>query len=71
MAIRKTSVAIDEDLYLRTRSALGTESLRETIAVAFAEVLRADARRAEVDALERMQGMDLDDPDVMRGAWRS
>jgi hypothetical protein len=36
-----------------------------------AGVLRARARREEVEALSTMKGMDLADPVVMSGAWRS
>jgi len=38
---------------------------------AFREALRAEARREEVAALSTMCGMDLADPAVMAGAWRS
>ena len=34
------------------------------------EDLRAAARKEEVEALTRMEGLDLADPDVMSGAWR-
>jgi len=34
-------------------------------------VLRDQARRAEVQALRGMDGLQLNDPDVMAGAWRS
>jgi hypothetical protein len=33
------------------------------------ESLRAEARREEIEALSKMQGMDLADPEVMGGAW--
>jgi Arc/MetJ family transcription regulator len=69
MSIRKTSVAIDEGLLERARLALGTTTLRQTIEVAFLEVLRARARHDEVAALSQMRGMDLDDPELMRRAW--
>lgn len=70
MTTRKTTIEIDEELLERTRRALGTTTLRETVEEAFLEVLRERARREEIQALGTMQGMDLDDPDVMRGAWR-
>ena len=38
---------------------------------AFLEVLRERARREEVEALTGMEGMDLDDKEVMAGAWRA
>lgn len=71
MAKRKTSIEIDVALLDKVRSALGTSTIRETVEEAFLEVLRQRARRDEVDALARMRGMDLDDPEVMTGAWRT
>jgi len=70
MTTRKTSVEIDEELLDEVQRALGTSTIRETVEEAFLEVLREPARREEVEALERMEGMDLDDEDVMAGAWR-
>ncbi len=69
MSTRKTSVAVNEDLLARARRALGTTTLRETIEVAFLEVLRTRARQDEVAAWSGMRGTDLPDPEVMRGAW--
>jgi len=71
MAIRKTSVEIDQDLLDQVRRALGTATLKETVEEAFLGVLRERARREEVEALIRMRGMDLDDDRVMAGAWRT
>ena len=71
MAKRKTSIEIDVGLLDRVRSALGTSTIKETVEEAFLEVLRERARRDEVDALARMRGMDLDDPQVMNGARRT
>ena len=71
MAIRKTSIEIDQDLLDQVRNALGTATLKETVEEAFLEVLRERARREEVEALSGMRGMDLDDDQVMAGAWRT
>lgn len=71
MAIRKTSVEINEDLLTAVQRVLSTTTLKETIEEAFLEILRAEARRDEVRALSTMQGMDLADSDVMSGSWRS
>lgn len=70
MSTRKTSVEIDEELLEEVRAALGTATPKETVEEAFLQVLRERARREEAEALRNMEGMDLDDPDVMRGAWR-
>ena len=71
MAKRKTSIEIDVALLDQVRGALGTSTIKETVEEAFLEVLRERARRDEVDALTRMRGMDLDDPEVMTRAWRT
>jgi len=71
MSVRKTSVEINEELVAAVQRVLSTATLNETIEEAFREVLRADARREEVEALSTMSGMDLADQDVMSRAWRS
>jgi Arc/MetJ family transcription regulator len=68
---RKTSVEINEELLAAVQKALSTTTIKETIEEAFREVLRAEARREEVEALSDMRGMDLADPKIMAGAWRS
>jgi Arc/MetJ family transcription regulator len=69
MSMRKTTIEIDDELLEQVRGALGTTTLKETVDEAFREVLRERARREEVEALSTMDGMDLDDDDVMAGAW--
>ena len=71
MSMRKTSVEINEELLNDVQRVLSTATLKETIEEAFREVLRAEARREEVEALSTMRGLDLADPDVMSKAWRS
>ena len=71
MSRRKTTIEIDERLLDRVRQALGTSTIKKTVEEAFLEVLSKRACRDEVDALARMRGMDLDDAEVMAGAWRT
>ncbi|MEM9554538.1 MAG: hypothetical protein AAGC60_09780 [Acidobacteriota bacterium] len=71
MSSRETSISIDEHLLREARRLLQTDTIRETVQEPFREVLRAEARRREVEALRSMDGMDLDDPDLMQGAWRT
>jgi Arc/MetJ family transcription regulator len=71
MALRKTSVEVDDKLVRKVRRILGTSTLKETVEAAFLAVLQQHARREEVDALKTMRGMDLDKPDIMAAAWRS
>ncbi len=70
MSSRKTSVVIDEDLLAAVQTVLETKTVKDTIQQAFLEILRAKAREEEVKALSTLSGMDLDDDDVMAGAWR-
>lgn len=71
MAVKKTSVEIDERLFDNVRRILGTRTLKETVQQAFLAVLRERARRQGIEALSTMRGMDLDDPEVMASAWRT
>lgn len=67
----KCEVEIDEELLRDIQRVLGTKGLEDTIEEeAFREVLRMEARREEVHALSRMEGMDLGDSAVMSGSWR-
>lgn len=68
---RKTSVEINLSLLRQVQEILDTNTLRETIEQAFLEILRAQARRDEAAALVNMEGMDLDNPEIMAGAWRT
>jgi Arc/MetJ family transcription regulator len=71
MGTRKTSVEIDEELLDVARRVLETTTVKDTVEAALREVARVEARRLEVEALSRMNGLDLADPEIMAGAWRS
>lgn len=68
--MRKTTLEIDETLFERASQVLGTQGLKATVRRAFEEVLAADARRRAIQQLREMDGLDLDRPDIMAGAWR-
>lgn len=68
--LRKTTVRIDSKKLERARQALGTRGIRDTIEGAFDDVLAVHARSRLVEKLRGMQGLDLDDPEVMNDAWR-
>ena len=70
MATRKTSVEINEELLESVRRILDTSTVKETVERAFQEIVRREARREEIESLRTMRGMDLDNPEVMAGAWR-
>jgi Arc/MetJ family transcription regulator len=71
MGTRKTSVEIDEDLLESAKRILETTTVRDTVEEAFRKVARVEARRQEVLTLTLMKDLDLADPKVMAGAWRS
>jgi len=71
MATRKTSVEIDEELLEAARRILETTTVKDTVEAALREVARVEARRQEVETLTRMGELDLADPGIMAGAWRS
>lgn len=70
MAVRKTTIAIDEEKLERAKEELGTKGIRDTVEAALEEVLVAAARRRSIEQLRTMDGLDLDDPEVMKQAWR-
>ncbi len=68
--VTKRLVDIDDDLLERAQALLGAATMKETVNRALQEVVDADLRRRHADRLFSMKGLDLDDPDVMSGAWR-
>ena len=68
--MRKTTLELDEELFAQAQRVLGTRGLKATVARAFEEVLAVDARRRAIEQLQQMDGLDLDDPEVMASAWR-
>jgi len=70
MTSRKTSVELDNELFDAARRILKTKTVRETVEQAFRDVVEREARRQEVEALSTMNGLDLDDPEIMKRAWR-
>jgi Arc/MetJ family transcription regulator len=71
MAIKKTALLLDDELVRQVKELLGTATTTETIAEAMREVIRVRGRARHLERLHRREGMDLDDPEVMRGAWRA
>lgn len=69
-AVTKRLVDIDDDLLARAREILGTSTMKDTVNGALDEVVKLDLRRRHLERLVSMEGLDLDDPDVMSGAWR-
>jgi len=70
VAIKKTALMIDQELLKQVQEILGTATTTETLDVALREVIRVRGRARGLERLRRREGMDLDDPEVMKGAWR-
>lgn len=66
----KTSVEVNDQKVEQVKAALGTRTLKDTIDGAFDAVLSGIARQRLIGRLRQMDGLDLDDPAVMEGAWR-
>lgn len=67
----KRLVDIDDELLAQAREVLGTATMKDTVNRSLREVVNAELRRDHVRRLTTMEGLDLDDPEVMAGAWRS
>ena len=67
---RKTSFAIDPAKVDAAKEVLGTTTLTDTVDAALAEVVRLRQRKTLVELLFRPGALELDDPEVMSGAWR-
>jgi Arc/MetJ family transcription regulator len=68
--MRKTTVAVDDELIRQAEAILGTRGITATVDAALREVTRMAARRAAVAELVLRDGIELDDPEIMAGAWR-
>ena len=68
--MQETSGEFDDHLFEHVRDAFGTTSIEEPIDGTPCEVMRVDARRREIRALAAMDGLDLEDEEVMVKAWR-
>lgn len=68
--MRKTTIEIDDDLVARASAVLGTHGLKATVDGALKDVVAREARMRLVERLRTMDGLDLDDEQVMAGAWR-
>jgi len=70
MARRRTLVDIDPDLLDAAKSFLGTTTIKDTIDAALREIVRSQVTREHLRDMHTLEGLDLDDPEVMAQAWR-
>jgi Arc/MetJ family transcription regulator len=66
----RTLVEIDPELLDSAKGILGTTTIKETVDRALREVVRTKAIRDHLLQMHTLEGLDLDDPDVMAQAWR-
>ena len=66
----RTLVEIDPELLDSAKDILGTTTIRETVDRALRDVVRTKAIRDHLVQMHTLEGLDLDDPDVMAQAWR-
>jgi Arc/MetJ family transcription regulator len=66
----KKLIDIDEDTLAQATQVLGAATMKDTVNRALLEVVLLAERRAHAERLTSMQGLDLDDDQIMAGAWR-
>lgn len=67
---RKTSFEIDTAKVDAAKEVLGTKTLTDTVDAALSEVVKLRQRKTLMELLFRPGALELDDPEVMSGAWR-
>jgi hypothetical protein len=67
---RKTSFEVDPAKVDAAREILGTKTLTDTVDAALSEVVKLRQRQTLVELLFRPGALDLEDDEVMSGAWR-
>jgi Arc/MetJ family transcription regulator len=66
----KTSFEVDTAKVAAAKVILGTKTLTDTVDAALSEVVRLRQRQALLELLSTPGALELDNPDVMAGAWR-
>lgn len=66
----KRLVDIDDELLEEASAVLGAVTMKETVNRSLESVVLAARRRRHGERLETMDGLDLDNPELMAGAWR-
>jgi Arc/MetJ family transcription regulator len=68
--VHKTTIEVDDELVARAGAILGTRGLKATVQRALEEVVAREARRRFAERLRSMDGVELDNPDLIAEAWR-
>jgi hypothetical protein len=70
IARRKTSFEVDTEKVKAAKEILGTKTMTETVDAALDEVVNLQLRQKFIEMLDKPGALELDNPDVMKGAWR-
>jgi hypothetical protein len=70
IAKRKTSFEVDTEKVNAAKAILGTKTMTATVDRALDGILERDAGRRLIEILDTPGALELDNPDVMKGAWR-
>ena len=66
----KTLIDVNEEYLAAAQEALHTQTKKDTVNAALREVAALAARRRDLQRLESGSLPDLEDEEVMHGAWR-
>lgn len=66
----KRLVDIDDTLLEEAREALGTATMKATVNGALRRISDEELLRRHALRLTTLEGMDLANPEIMKGAWR-
>ncbi|MBC8365372.1 MAG: hypothetical protein H8E59_10260 [Actinobacteria bacterium] len=66
----KRLVSVDDDLLAEAREILGSPTMKDTVNDVLKLVSDMEVWRRHTIRLSTMEGLDLHDPEIMKGAWR-
>lgn len=69
MPKRKTSFEIDPEKVDAAKRVLGTKTMTETVDAALDEIAKRGGREKLLELLSTPGLLELDNPEVMKGAW--
>ena len=67
---RKTSFEVDPEKVDAAKKILGTKTMTETVDAALDEIVKRRQREGLLELLDTPGAFALDDPEVMKDAWR-
>ncbi len=71
LTTHKISLEIETEKLEAARKALGTKTVAETVDAALGAIIQREAGRKLLEILDTPGALELDDPEVMKGAWRT